>query len=40
MKKLTKIVTKTTNPEKTVFAWPKKNQIFTLILCLAIPLLA
>lgn len=40
MKKLTKTVTKKINPEKTIFAWPKKNQIFTLILCLAIPLLA
>lgn len=40
MKKLIKTTTKTTNPEKTIFAWPKRNQIFTLILCLAIPLLA
>lgn len=36
MQKLTKNI----GPEKTIFAWPKKHQIFTLILCLLIPLLA
>lgn len=36
MKKLVK----KTSPEKTIFAWPKKNQLFTLLLCLAIPVLA
>ncbi len=32
--------TKKTSPEKTIFAWPKKNQLFTLLLCLLIPILA
>ena len=40
MKVTTKKPIKKTSPEKTLFAWPQKNQIFTLILCLAIPLLA
>lgn len=40
MKKEIKKTEKETNLEKIIFAWLKKHQIFTLILCLAIPLLA
>ncbi len=39
-KKVTKKPVKKVNPEKTFSIWPKKHQIFTLVLCLAIPLLA
>lgn len=31
---------KESRKEKTIFAWPKKNQLLTLLLCLIIPLLA
>lgn len=40
MKKVIKKAEKENGTEKTIFAWRKKHQIFILILCLAIPLLA
>ena len=40
MEKVTEKSTKKTTREKSIFAWIKKNKIFTLLLCLAIPLWA
>ena len=40
MKKVIVAPKKESAPQKKFFVWFKKNKIFTLIICLAIPLLA